>query len=160
MISYSNSVDGVAFTWHFDGQIVSVGPGADRVLAQTLMTAAKDAEASLLGMAYPDIIRAGGKTLLDPVDGTRTGLTVQLLDEWVVLTEKQSGLFTLTGGNVISLSFGVNVFAPNSNVTTQNNTSQAATITQGGGGFTDDDRAQLSIAVDLSRAAALQTKTS
>ncbi|MEM7505537.1 MAG: hypothetical protein AAF415_02235 [Pseudomonadota bacterium] len=143
MITYSNVVDGVPFTWNFEGEVVSVGPSIDRVLADTWQRAARDAEASAPGIAFPKIIDAEGRTILEQ-GITETDLTVTFLRGWLILTEKIAGTFSVGGGNVVSETYGVDIFALNPLVTTQNNTSSSGTrVSTGGSSLTSEEAALL-----------------
>ena len=122
-MAYNTTVNGIGFSFNFDNEVLSIDALTERLDADSLQIAAREAETSEMGIVFPQIINTSGKVTLD--SESETGLNVVLQNTWLILSLKTSGLFTVSGGNVVSDINGVEIFAPNPTVDTQNNTSQA-----------------------------------
>ena len=68
-----------------------------------------------------------GKNYLDTDAGIQVGITVQLLGNWVIYSEKDSGVFRVLGGNLVQVGGG-DPFAPNPDLTYVNILSAASTV--------------------------------
>ena len=122
-MAYNTTVDGINFSFDFNSEIISIGATTSRLEADSLQEASRQAESSEMGIVFPQVITASGKITLDTQ--SQTGLNVVLQDNWKILSLKSTGLFTASGGNVVSDVNGIAIFATNPTVDTQNNTSQA-----------------------------------
>ena len=122
-MAYNTTVNGIGFSFNFDTEILSIDALTEKLDADSLQIAAREAETSEMGIVFPQVIETSGKVTLDAE--SETGLNVVLQNNWTILTLKNSGLFTVSGGNVVSNIKGIEIFAPNPDVDTQNNTSQA-----------------------------------
>lgn len=131
-MAYATTVNGIDFSFDFGTEVVSVDALTEKLDADSLQEAAREAESSEEGIASPPIVATSGKVTLD--SESETGLNVVLQETWLILSLKVSGLFTVSGGNVVSDLTGVEIFAPNPTVDTQNNTSQAGVRVFAGGG--------------------------
>jgi hypothetical protein len=133
-MSHTITVSGIGFTFDLAAEVLSIDALTEKLDADSLQEAAREMEASEEGIVFPQIINTSGKVTLDAE--SETGLNVVLQETWLILSLKASGLFTVSGGNVVSDVSGVEIFAPNPTVDTQNNTSQAGVrvFTNGGGG--------------------------
>jgi hypothetical protein len=124
---------------------IHVGSAISDLLVQDLLNACRAAEGSSQGLAFGQIARASGKEILGT--GVAVGITLELLGTWRIFSTKNSGVFTVLGGNAVK-SDGSSPFRPNNQITYVNVLSAASTIvTTGGGGggsdFTSNDRAAL-----------------
>ena len=122
-MAYNTTVDGINFSFNFDTEIISIGAATSRLEADSLQEASREAESSEMGIVFPKIINTSGKITLDIQ--SETGLNVVLQNNWKILSLKTTGLFTVSGGNVVTDVNGIAIFATNPTVETQNNTSQA-----------------------------------
>jgi len=120
---YLTTVNGIDFSFNFATEEVCTDAGTDRLDADSLQEAAREAETSEMGIVFPAIVNTSGKVTLDAF--SETGLNVVLQGSWTVCTQKTTGLFTVGEGNVVSDVNGVEIFSSNPTVDTQNNTSQA-----------------------------------
>lgn len=116
------------------------------LLVQDLLNAIRAAEDTLDGISFGQIASADGKKSLG--GGVYGMLTVELLGNWLVYSTKSTGVFRVTGGNLIRHDES-DPFRPNNSITYLNIQSAAATIVSieggggGGDGFTASDRAVL-----------------
>lgn len=113
--------------FNFSTQIISCENTIVTLEIQELVDACREAEYSFIGIAFPKICNASGKDYLDVDNGVQVGITIVLLDEWVVYTEKNTGVFKVIGGNLVQVSGG-DPFAPNPLVTYVNIQSAASTV--------------------------------
>ena len=113
--------------FNFSTQIISCENTIVTLEIQELVDACREAEYSSIGIAFPKICNASGKDYLDVDNGVQVGITIVLLDEWVVYTEKNTGVFKVIGGNLVQVSGG-DPFAPNPLVTYVNIQSAASTV--------------------------------
>jgi len=130
-MAYATTVNGIDFSFNFGTEVVSIDALTEKLDADSLQEASREAESSEEGIASPPIVATSGKVTLDAE--SETGLNVVFQNTWLILTLKTSGLFTVSGGNVVSDLTGVEIFAPNPTVDTQNNTSQAGVRVLSGG---------------------------
>ena len=121
-----NGVDG-DITFDFTTQIISCENTIDTLSIQELVDGCREAEYSAEGIAFPKICNASGKDYLDVDNGVQVGITIVLLDGWVVYTERNTGVFKVTGGNLVQVSGG-DPFEPNPLVTYVNIQSAASTV--------------------------------
>lgn len=68
---------------------------------QGLINGIREAECSEIGIQFPSIAAASGKNNLDVSTGVQIGITIELLGDWRIYSEKNSGKFVATGGNLI-----------------------------------------------------------
>jgi hypothetical protein len=132
-----------------DGAIaheIHVDATISTLLVQDLLNAIRAAEDTLDGITFGQIATADGKKSLG--GGVYGMLTVELLGDWLVYSTKSTGVFRVTGGNLIRHDES-DPFRPNNLITYLNIQSAAATIVSieggggGGDGFTSADRAVL-----------------
>lgn len=114
-------------TLDFTTQIISCEDTISTLEIQELIDACREAEYSTFGIAFPKICNASGKDYLDVDNGVQVGITIVLLDGWVVYTERSSGVFKVIGGNLVQVSGG-DPFEPNPLVTYVNIQSAASTV--------------------------------
>jgi len=146
-MSHTITVNGIGFTYDFEGEVISIDALTEKLDADSLQEASREVEASEEGIAFPQIINTSGKVTLDAE--SETGLNVILKNNWKILTLKTSGLFTVSGGNVVSDINGVAIFAANPVVDAQNNTSQAGVRVLSGNGSGDCDFTEIMAALDI-----------
>lgn len=139
-----NRPGGGTLTFDFTAEEISVSNDIDTLEVQDILDGAREAEADSLGLAFPAIVAGSGKDVLDATNGVKTGVTCELLGNWLVYSGKSSGVFRVLGGNLIQTGGG-DPFKPNPAITYLNIQSAAATIVEiaGGAGFTSGDRADL-----------------
>ena len=111
----------------FTNQEINIDANYDTLEVQELNDAAREAEAQGIGCAFPPICRTSGKSTLDVDTGVTTGITFELLDNWLVYSEKTSGAFKVYGGNLIRAD-GEDPFKANPLVTYVAILSAASTI--------------------------------
>lgn len=68
---------------------------------QGLINGCREAECSEVGVEFPIICRASGKNNLDTNTGVQIGITLELLGDWRIYSQKTSGKFVATAGNLI-----------------------------------------------------------
>lgn len=144
-IEYTATVDGKSYGFDYDGQIIYVDATVDNMLVTNLYTAIKEAQAVEEGMWAEIIATGGGTDVLG--SGIATFLTVTLQDNWEVATQKTSGKFEVSGGNLIRAD-QADPFLDNPNITYIAFLSQAGIATQietGVSGLTPAESAQLAI---------------
>ncbi len=129
---------------NFTTQKIECASSIDTLEIQELVNACRYAEDSELGITYPKICNASGKEYLNITNGVQVGITIVLLDGWVISTKKSSGVFTVLGGNLVQVSGG-NPFDPNPLVTEVNILSAASTIVSvsSGSGLSSEEHAKL-----------------
>jgi len=126
-ISYTYiGVDG-NLVFDFINQIIYCSDTIDSLEIQELVDGSREAEYSETGIGFGKICNAGGKEYLDVDNGVQVGITIVLLDNWVILTEKDTGVFKVLGGNLVQVGGG-NPFAENTAITYVNIQSAASTI--------------------------------
>jgi hypothetical protein len=135
--------DGV-ITVDFTDQVVRCDAGYSTLEIQELVNACREAEYSETGMAFPKICNASGKEYLDIDNGVQVGITIVLLDGWVIYSEKGSGVFRVLGGNLVQVSGG-NPFLENSALTYVNILSASSTVVAvtTGSGLSTEERSHL-----------------
>lgn len=111
----------------FTTQIISCENTIITLEIQELVNACREAEYSEKGVSFPKICNASGKEYLDVDNGVQVGITIVLLDGWVIYTERSSGVFKVIGGNLVQVSGG-DPFEPNPLVTYVNIQSAASTV--------------------------------
>lgn len=128
----------------FTAQEINCAATIDTLTVQEIVNACRAAEDSVDGITCPKILNAAGKDYLDIVNGVQVGITCVLLDNWVVYSQKTSGVFRVLGGNLVQVSGG-DVFKPNTHVTEVNILSAASTIVtvSSGSGLSGEEHAQL-----------------
>ncbi len=114
-------------TLDFSAQIISCENTIATLEIQELIDACREAEYSSAGIAFPKICNASGKDYLDVDNGVQVGITIVLLDGWLIYTERNSGVFKVVGGNLVQVSGG-DPFEPNPLVTYVNIQSAASTV--------------------------------
>ena len=97
--TYEGSDDTI--TIDFTNQEVSAGPLFDDIECQEINDAIREAEASAIGFGFPSVCETSGKNDLDITLGVKDAITLKLLDNWVIATEKTSGVFKIWAGNLL-----------------------------------------------------------
>jgi hypothetical protein len=129
-------------TFLFDSQIISCQNTINTLTAQELLNALREAEDSTVGLGYTKIADATGK---DPLSLTvAVGITLTLLENWTVYSQKSSGIFTLENGNIIRHD-ATTPFYPNTNVVYQSMLIQGGVIAviSSGSGLSPEESAKL-----------------
>lgn len=142
-MSYTATIEGVDYVFHFDDQRIDVPASLDTLEVTKLWEAVKKCHASEPGITYGIIADASGLDELDP--GVSTFLTMTLQELWEVNSLKASGKFTTKGGN-LRRADGEDPFRDNPLVTYIAFLSQAGTaalIESGVSGLTPAESAQL-----------------
>jgi hypothetical protein len=125
----------------FTNEEINVENTIDELEVQELNNAIRAAEEDPIGMGYTQIATVTGKVALDAT--VSVGITIELLGNWVLFTEKSSGTFKVLGGNLVRFDQS-DAFKPNTLVTNVFIQSANGTVvTTGGGGFTASDRTTL-----------------
>jgi len=145
---YTATVGTTDYGFDFITQNIEIENLITLVTADDLKVAIREAEASVEGIVFNQIATTGNPVSLDPASGSSTALNVILLENWGILSLSTSGAFTMSGGNVVNVTNGVDIFSSNPLVNTTNNTSQAGTrVTSGGSGLTTADLADILVQV-------------
>lgn len=139
-------------TIDFTNQEINCESSIATLEIQELLDACREAEYSTTGMAYPKICNASGKEYLDVDNGVQVGVTFVLLDNWLVYSEKISGVFRVLGGNLVQVSGG-DPFKENAALTYINILSAAGTIVtvSSGSGLSTAEHNQLMSLADENR---------
>jgi hypothetical protein len=111
----------------FTNQLINCENTITTLEVQDIVNAAREAEYSATGIAFPGILTASGKEYLDTDNGVQVGITCVLLDNWKLYTRKTSGVFRVLGGNLVQVSGG-DPFEANPLVTQINILSAASTV--------------------------------
>jgi hypothetical protein len=112
------------------------------ITAQELIDCIREVEDTVRGISNGSIANAAGK---DDLGGDiATAITLTLLENWVIYSEKSSGFFTVKGGNIIRHD-ATTPFKSNVNVTYQQILFQGGVIatTNAGSGLSTDEHNQL-----------------
>ena len=141
-VTHTETVGTTDYGFDFEDQEIEVEAGVTEVDTADLKTACRQAEASVAGIVWPDIVDTA-----NPVTLTASSSTFQvviLLDLWKILTLSTSGTFTVGSGNTVHTTDGIDIFAPNLQVSTINNISAAGVqVETGVSGLTAAEAAQL-----------------
>lgn len=127
----------------FTNQEINVEDSIDELEVQELNNAIRAAEEDPVGMGYGQIATITGKISLDAT--VSVGITAELLESWVVYTEKSTSpsTFKVLGGNLVRFD-QTDPFKPNTLVTNiLIQSANGTVVTTGGGGFTASDRTTL-----------------
>lgn len=156
-------VEGVEFDWTSTPKKIKPPASVSLVDAQWIVDHARFAEDRDVAMARPSILTASGKiqTGTNPVTGNPelTSITPVLQDNWVIETQKSSGVFVVQDiyNPTYTAANGVPPYINVSGVDIRYVVTRNSTIQQisGGdaGGFTSSDRTQLTTAATQSTAA-------
>jgi hypothetical protein len=141
-VDYTTTVDGKDYGFDFEDTRIDIDATVASLDVEDLYTAIKDAQASIVGIAYETI--ANGEGLATLSTGIQTFLTVTLLTTWEVNTLKTSGKFEVRGGNLIRQD-GADPFRDNPLITYIAFLSQAGVLATGSGGSTVADNPTLFI---------------
>ena len=145
-VTYTTTVDGFDYGFDFDDQRIDIDVGVVNIDVINLYTAIKEAQASEVGIVYPQIGRGEGRTVLS--GSISTFLTVSLLDNWEVNTLQTSGNLQVSGGNLVRADES-DPFRDNPLITYINNLSQAGVVAETGvSGLTPAESIQLSNAAN------------
>lgn len=110
--------------------------------AQELLDAIREVEDSQPGVDYTKIANAAGKEALG--GDVYVGITLTLLENWVIYSEKTSGFFTIKDGNIVRHD-ATTPFKANSLITYQQILVQGGVIStvNSGSGLSTDEHNQL-----------------
>lgn len=124
-----NAVSG-DWIFDFEDEVISCAASTTILDAQELVNACRAAEEAAIGITYAPICEASGKNYLDEQTGVRVGITVEFLGDWQIYSQKTSGKFIVTGGNVLQggPNLGGDPFRPNPLVNYISIQSAASTI--------------------------------
>ena len=125
--TYEGTLDTIEID--FTNQEINIGSAFDELEVQEINDAIREAEATAVGCAFPRIIDTSGKENLDLDSGVSVGITLELLDDWKVYSEKTSGTFKVWGGNLLR-SDGEDPFKANTLITYIAILSAASTLVQ------------------------------
>ncbi len=89
----------MAYSVDFASNLIEVTFPQAEVLAQDLINAIRDAEASEKGILYGQIARASGKETLGP--SVAVGITVELLGDWQLHFWPGNYIAKVAGGNLV-----------------------------------------------------------
>jgi hypothetical protein len=89
----------MAIVFNYYTQIIDITSPQTTLDIQILLNAIRAAEYDTLGMAYPQIAEASGKS--DLGGGVITGITIFLFPNWQIRFWEGSYTATITGGNLI-----------------------------------------------------------
>jgi hypothetical protein len=137
-VQYTATIGAYEFGFDFEAQRVDVDATITRLDVGDLWEAMKQAMYSQIGIVYPPIAIAEGKTNLSA--GIATYLTVIMLDNWEINTLRVAGKFEVAGGNLVRHD-GEDPFLDNPLITYINQVSQAgviATVSTGSGLSTEE----------------------
>ena len=123
---YVDTVTGY-INFDFTNQEINVSSDYDKIEIQELNDVIREAEAAFIGLSFAKICDTSGKEVLDVDTGVSVGITLELLDDWKVYSEKSSGIFKVYGGNLLR-SDGGDPFKPNTLITYVVINSAASTI--------------------------------
>ena len=114
----------------------------DDITAQELIDAIRTVEDSKVGLNYTKIATAAGKDELST--GIATAVTVTLLENWKIYSEKSSGYFTIKDGNIIRHD-ATTPFKANTSITYQQILFQGGVIAtvNSGSGLSSEEHNQL-----------------
>lgn len=146
---YTTVVDGTTFGFDWVNQYIETDSNTNAISAEDLKTAIHRAQAyEIDGIVNTQISDFGNPVVL--TDTTSTFLNVVLLEEWRILTLALGGTFTVGEGNTVNINNGIDIFAPNPQVTSINNTSSAGVLVETGvSGLTPTESALLASIVNL-----------
>lgn len=110
--------------------------------AQELIDAIREVEDSPIGILSPYIANATGKDTLG--GDVATAITLTILDNWLIYSERGSGFFTIKDGNIVRHD-ATTPFKANVNITYQQVLFQGGVITtiNSGSGLSTDEHNQL-----------------
>lgn len=123
-------------------QEIHVPASMDSLTAQELIDGIRTIEDSQPGIDYTKIANAAGKE--DLGGGISVGITLTLLENWVIYSEKSSGFFTIKSGNIVRHD-ATTPFKANTNITYQQILVQGGVITtvNSGSGLSSEEHDQL-----------------
>ena len=123
-------------------QIISCQNTISVLTAQELLDACRTVEDSVVGMQFGTVAYAAGKTDLSA--SIQVGITVTLLENWTIYSQKTSGSFTIQDGNIVRWD-ATTPFYPNTLCTYQQILIQGGVITtvSGGSGLSPSESAKL-----------------
>ena len=156
-VSFTTTIGTTDYGFDWVNKIIEIEAAVAAVSAADLKLAIHDAQDGTEGISFDAIANFGNPVTLTGT--TSTFLNVILLSTWKILSLSVSGTFTVGEGNTVHITNGIDIFAPNVNITYVNNTSAAGVLVVGGaGGFTGTDRTQLGDTYDQARIAAQNTQ--
>lgn len=128
--------------FNYTSQIIRVPSTISVLTAQELIDAIREAESYDGGMLFNKIANATGKDALS--GSVLIGITLTLLENWKILSDKTSGFFTVQDGNIIRHD-ATTPFAPNNYITYQQILIQGGVIanTNTGSGLSTDEHNKL-----------------
>jgi len=121
-VAYTATISGYDYGFDFEDQRIDIDDEIAKESVERLWRAIQEAQASSVGIVFPEIATGSGLDTLS--DGITTYLTVKLLDEWEINTLRVTGKFEVAGGNLIRAD-GEDPFRDNPLITYINFISQA-----------------------------------
>jgi len=112
--------------FNFNTSLITAEDTIDTLTAQELANAIRDAEDDLIAETFKGIASMDGKT--DIGNSVYTGIVIELLNDWMIVSAKTSGAFTLVDWTVIKTGLAWQVFAANPAVTQINTMTQSGAI--------------------------------
>lgn len=141
-VSLTVTVGGYDYGFDFEDQRIDIDATLSTISVEDLYDAIKSAQEDVVGVVYPTIALAEGKTSLG--SGSYTYLTVILQGDWKFNSLKTSGFVIITGGNCVRSDGGM-IVKENPLITYFNQTSQAGVLVESGtSGLTPTESATLS----------------
>lgn len=136
---YISTVTGYVL-FDLTNQEINISSDYDTLEVQEINDVIREAEASSIGSVFSRICDTSGKEELDTDTGVSVGITLELLDNWVIYSEKTSGVFKVYGGNLLR-SDGADPFKANTLITyvvVQSAASTIVSISSGSGLSTEE----------------------
>lgn len=125
-VSFITTIGTTDYGFDWVNKVIEVEAGVTDVSAADLKLAIHDAQDGTEGISFERIANSGNPVVLTGTSSTF--LNVILLSTWKILSLSVSGTLTVGDGNVVHITDGIDIFAPNVNVTYVNNTSAAGVL--------------------------------
>ncbi len=129
----------------FTNSLITAQDTIDTLTNQELANAIRDATEELVALAFPHIANMSGKT--DLGNSVFTGIVIELLNDWKIVTSKTTGTFTVLDGTTLRTASAGEIFAINNTTTQINLMTQSGTISVTGSGVTPEDIEEIADAV-------------
>ncbi len=137
----------MAITFNYYTQIIDITSPQTTLDIQLLINAIRAAEFDNIGMVYPQIAEASGKT--DLGGGVITGITLYLYPNWQIRFWEGNYTATITGGNITG-GLGGQPIAYTPGVQILIIQSASSTLVFGTGGLTQAEHDKLMTGLDVS----------
>jgi hypothetical protein len=141
-VSFITTIGTTDYGFDWVNKVIEIEAAVLEITAADLKEAIHDAQDGVEGITFDQIANFGNPVVLTA--SSSTFLNVILLSTWKILTLSTSSTFTVGSGNVVHLTDGIAIFAPNVLVTLVNNTSAAGVLVETGvSGLTPTESAAL-----------------